>query len=161
MLLRKKEEIEAWLNQFQIKNYELIKDDEYGYIVNVNGDIDLRNKDLINISVKFNNIKGSFNCGYNQIISLEGSPEIIKGNFNCSFNNLTIEGLKYIPEIVNGNFISFANLFELNVSDFSDFNSFKQRIHEILNIETEQKLLIDLIKNKKEESIPNKKIIKI
>ena len=36
MLLRKKEEIEDWLNEYKIKNYKLIENEEYGYIVNIN-----------------------------------------------------------------------------------------------------------------------------
>lgn len=36
MLLKNKVEIEKWLNQYNVKKYELIEDEEYGYVVNVN-----------------------------------------------------------------------------------------------------------------------------
>ena len=44
MLLMKKENIEAWLKEYEIRSYELIKDDRYGYIVNVNSEVDLESK---------------------------------------------------------------------------------------------------------------------
>ena len=65
MLLKEKEEIEAWLNQYKIQNYELKKDKEYGYVVNVNNNVDLTNKNLKNIDVKFNEINGYFDCSHN------------------------------------------------------------------------------------------------
>ena len=60
MLLRKKEEIEAWLNQYYIKNYKLIEDKNYGYIVNVNDHVNIAYKNIIKIKVKFNQINGDF-----------------------------------------------------------------------------------------------------
>lgn len=36
MLLKTKIEIENWLNKYEIENYELIEDKDYGYVVNVN-----------------------------------------------------------------------------------------------------------------------------
>ena len=102
MLLRKKEEIEAWLNQYKITNYELIEDKEYGYVVNVNKSVDLCNKYLKSIDVKFNNINGCFDCSVNQLNSLEGSPVIVNGDFYCSENKL--ESLEGCPKTVEGNF---------------------------------------------------------
>ena len=52
MLLRKKEEIEDWLNQYEIRNYEMIEDHKYGYVVNINRSVDLYNKKLKNIDVE-------------------------------------------------------------------------------------------------------------
>ena len=98
MLLRKKEEIEAWLNKYQIKNYKLIEDQKYGYIVDVNDNVILYNKSLKSIDIKFNIVKGSFNCMINELESLEGSPEICE-SFYCNHNKL--KSLKYCPKIVN------------------------------------------------------------
>ena len=102
MLLRKKEEIETWLNQYNVENYTLIKDEEYGYVVNIKGDVDLCNKKLKNINIKFNEVQGSFDCRHNKLTLLEGCPDIVNGSFNCSFNKLN--SLKYSPKIVNDNF---------------------------------------------------------
>ena len=106
MLLRKKEEIEKWLNQCEIKNYELIEDNKYGYVVNVNDGVILFSRNLSSLSVKFNEVYGIFNCSFNELTSLEGCPKIVHGDFYCYGNKL--ESLKGCPEIVNGNF-SFGN----------------------------------------------------
>ena len=102
MLLRKKEEIEAWLNQYQIKNYELIEDQEYGYIVNVNGGVNLNLKKLKSIDVKFNEVRGFFDCENNKLKSLEGCPEIVEGYFDVGFNK--VEVLEYSPKLIKGGF---------------------------------------------------------
>ena len=102
MLLKKKEEIENWLNQYNIKNYKLIEDQEYGYIVNVNDHVNLYGNNLISIDVKFNEIKGNFDCSVNLLRSLKGSPKIVNGNFFCYVNELT--NLKGGPEKVTGYF---------------------------------------------------------
>ena len=102
MLLRKKEEVEAWLNQYLIKNYELIPNEKYGYIVNVYGSVNLFNNNLESIDVKFNEIKENFLCNNNCLISLKGCPEIINGDFWC--NNNKLKNLEYSPKIVKGYF---------------------------------------------------------
>lgn len=102
MLLRKKEEIETWLNQYHIKNYELIEDEEYDYVVNVNTTVDLFNKNLKSINVKFNEVNGNFDCSHNDLISLEGCPEIVKNSFNCKNN--VLETLNGCPKIVNDDY---------------------------------------------------------
>ena len=107
MLLKSKVKIENWLNKYNIKNYELVEDDEYGYVVNVNQNVFLFNKQLNSIDLKFNIINGDFWCSGNNLTSLKGCPNIIKGNFNCSNNKLT--SLEYCPNIVYGNFYSNNN----------------------------------------------------
>ena len=105
MLLRKKAEIETWLNQYGIKNYELIEDNEYGFVINVNGNVDLDSKKLISIDIKFNKVEGFFSCNDNLIETLEGCPEIVEDSFYCYQNKL--KTLKYSPKIGNGNFNCF------------------------------------------------------
>ena len=102
MLLRKKEEIETWLNKYLIKNYELISNEEYGYIVDVNTDVDLSCYQLDYLKVKFNVVNGSFNCSFNELISLKGSPKIVNKSFFC--NNNKLKSLKYSPNIIQKNF---------------------------------------------------------
>ena len=54
------------------------------------------------VKIKFNKIKGYFNCSWNNLKTLktlEGCPEIIEGDFYCEKNNLNIEELKYLPKL--------------------------------------------------------------
>ena len=88
MLLIKKEQIELWLNQYDIDNYELVEDQEYGYVVNVNNTVDFFNMELLDIEIKFNEINGDFCCSNNYLDFLKGCPEIVRGNFDCSHNDL-------------------------------------------------------------------------
>ena len=76
-----KQQIIAWLDKYKVKNYTLVSDKQYGFIVNVNGDVDLRSKKLFNIPVKFSEVTGIFNCSHNQLTSLEFSPQTVNGNF--------------------------------------------------------------------------------
>ena len=107
MLLRKREEIDAQLNKFEIKDYELIENQKYGYVVDIYNDLSLWSRKLKHIEVKFNNINGCFDCSDNQLESLEGCPEIIYGNFNCSHNQL--ESLKSCPKQIKGIFYCSHN----------------------------------------------------
>ena len=110
MILREKNKIEMWLNSYQIVDYELIEDQEYGYIVNVNSNVNLSHKKINQIKVKFNKVKGNFYCNHNELNSLEGCPNIINGDFSCSYNNL--KSLKGCPEIINGYFYCSCNFLD-------------------------------------------------
>ena len=101
MLLRKKEDIEDWLNEYKIVKYNLIPNREYGYVVNVNKSVDISNYKLKSIDIKFNEINGLFDCSFNQLSSLEGCPNITNG-FLCAYNELI--SLESCPTIVNGDF---------------------------------------------------------
>ena len=96
---KNKQQITNWLDKYEIKNYTLIPDENYDFVVDVNGHVDLDHKELITIPVKFNKIKGSFYCNNNQLNSLEFCPKVVGGNFNCSNNQLT--SLKYCPKEIN------------------------------------------------------------
>ena len=133
MLLKEKEEIKAWLNKNQIKGYILIKNEEYGYVVNVNGNVVLYNKNLKNIEVKFNEINGWFNCTVNKLNSLEGCPEIVHGNFNCNDNKL--KTLEFCPKIVNGDFDCSNNkLINLKGSPKTIYGSFDCSKNKIISL---------------------------
>ena len=102
-----KEEITEWLKDMRIENYTINND----LTVDIDGLVDLTFKYLKKIPVKFNEIRGKFGCGYNQLISLKGSPEIVgsgdNGGFGC--NNNQLNSLKYCPKIINGNFYCNSN----------------------------------------------------
>ena len=86
-------------------NLELLKECVIGtYTINedgsidVEGDVNLGNKDLTKIPFKFRNVSGDFHCYNSQLTSLEGSPDIVGGIFDCGYNNLT--SLEYAPNFV-------------------------------------------------------------
>lgn len=90
-LLKNKEEIINWLESHNVQNYELLEDDKYGYVVNVDGDVDLSYIKLIHIPVKFAHVGGSFYCNYNKLTSLEFCPAHVGGSFLCGNNPLLQE----------------------------------------------------------------------
>jgi len=118
-MLNTKEEIEKWLNKYEVENF-VINDD---LTVDVNGDVSLYSKLIKQFPFKFGVIIGSFYCFNNYLESLKNSPDKVNGNFNCSYNNLTslehcsqiiggdfdcsknnLTSLEYCPEVINGDF---------------------------------------------------------
>lgn len=96
-----------WLEKYRVQNYRLKADKEYGFIVNVNGDVDLSNKGLTAIAVKFGIVDGNFSCNKNNLTSLLGCPNDVRGDFFCCYNNLI--DLKYCPENVANGFYCYYN----------------------------------------------------
>lgn len=89
-MLTNKQDIEKWLEQYDIKNYNIFENkNNDGYIVNVNDDVNLSNKDLKAIEVQFGIVRGGFSCDHNKLTSLLGCPEKLRYTFNCSYNQLT------------------------------------------------------------------------
>ena len=52
-------------------------------------------------------LKGRFNCCYNELTSLDGAPRSVEGDFVCTFNKLT--SLEGSPDYVGGYFSCRAN----------------------------------------------------
>ena len=151
MLLKTKIEIKKWLNHYGVKSYELIDDEEYGYVVNVDNNVYLDNLGLQNIGVKFSKVDGHFYCNNNQLKKLKGCPEIVNGTFNCSNNNLTslegcprivnnrvyvhnnklkIEELKFLPEEIKSNYIDVdGNINLYNLERITDFKELKVNLN--------------------------------
>ena len=137
MLLKDKKEIEAWLKQYSIKNYELIEDDEYGYVVNTISDIYLNFQNLYKMEIKFNEING---------------------NFSCNNNKLNLESLKYLPKEIISDYIDLFDNKELgNLQTMTNLKLLKKELKEIFQIQDDKNnLLKELpLKNK------NKTISKI
>ena len=105
--LKEKSKIEAWLNKYKITPYTLLADEQYGFVVNVAGHVDLSDKQLKEIPVKFNIVNGFFYCFDNQLINLEFCPKTVGGDFNCVYNQLT--SLEFCPKTVNGGFLCKNN----------------------------------------------------
>ena len=114
-----KEETKDWLDEVSIGKYT-INDD---LTVDVDGDVDLNNKKLEKIPVKFKSIGGYFNCGSNQLTSLEGCPKSVGGHFNCNSNPIeevynlfgNEECIKWLNEynVIKGNKIILNNFKEV------------------------------------------------
>jgi len=98
------EDIDSICKKYNIKNYTINADG----LVDVNGDVDLYNKKLTKLPLKFGKVTGGFYCSYNQLTTLEGSPREVGGNFNCNNNNklATLEGS---PREVGGYFYCSYN----------------------------------------------------
>ena len=154
-----KSKIIAWLEKYQISKYQLVPDELYGYVVDVNGDVDLSNWNMEFIPVKFNIVKGYFDCSYNQLSDLEFSPKTIWLGFDCSNNKLTslkncpkfisgvfsvkdnqIKNLEFIPEIVTDYFLCDNNPDLKEIQKIKDFKAIK-KIHLELKVLAEKEKL--------------------
>ena len=98
-----KEDIDSICKNFGIRNYTINEDST----IDVDGDVDLRNKGLTKLPLKFGKVSGDFYCQYNQLTSLSGDPLSVGGYFDCSFNQL--KSLSGAPLSVGGNFYCSYN----------------------------------------------------
>ncbi|MCK9472061.1 MAG: hypothetical protein M0Q88_09960, partial [Bacilli bacterium] len=107
----KTSEIEAICNEYNIENYIINEDGS----IDVDGDVDLYNKNLKALPLNFRKVSGNFKCSFNKLISLKGSPQSIGEDFHCSYNNLT--SLEGSPKNIGGRFnCSFNKLTSLEGS---------------------------------------------
>lgn len=97
-MLKTKEEIEIWLEEYNITNYIIHEN----LSVFVYGNVVIASKKLSKIPIQFDQVKGSFNCSDNLLESLEGAPYCCYESFNCSHNRLTT--LQYSPKSVGISF---------------------------------------------------------
>jgi len=91
-------EIEAICKKYNIKNYIINEDDS----IDVDGNVDLYNKELKLLPLKFRKVSGNFLCGFNKLTSLEGAPQRVGGDFYGYNNQLT--SLVGCPQNIGGNF---------------------------------------------------------
>jgi hypothetical protein len=98
-----KEDIDSICKKFGIRNYTINEDST----VDVDWDVNLYDKGLTKIPLKFGEVSGYFSCGDNQLISLEGSPLSVGGYFNCISNQL--KSLEGSPLSVGGGFYCSYN----------------------------------------------------
>jgi hypothetical protein len=76
-------------------------------LVDVDGDVNLYNKNLTNLPFNFGHVTGNFDCASNYLTNLKGCPESVGGYFDCASNYLT--NLKGCPKSVDGYFNCHAN----------------------------------------------------
>jgi len=97
------EKLEIILEKLEIENYTINKDKS----IDVHEDVDISERKLTKLPIKFNKIDGYFECSDNKLKSLKGCPKIVKGYFKCNYNKL--KSLKGGPEIVEGDFSCYYN----------------------------------------------------
>ena len=171
---KEEQKIINWLDKYEVKNYKLLPDEQYGFIVNVTGYVDLSDEKFLSIPIKFSEVTGSFNCSNTKITSLEFCPQTVGGNFDCSHNQLT--SLKFCPQTVNGSFYCSHNkLASLEFSPqtigrsfYCDHNPKLKEIQKISDFKLifleHKKILIAKFSDKLENDLSNdnsKKITKI
>lgn len=61
-LLKNRKSITNWLDKYGVENYKLVKDAQYGFVVNINGNVYLGHKNLTILPVKFGVVSGYFYC---------------------------------------------------------------------------------------------------
>ena len=98
LFLESTKDIEYICHKYRISNYIIHSDGT----VDVNGDVDLYNKKLTQLPVKFGKVTGYFTCSNNHLTSLEGSPYWVGRYFDCSNNQLT--SLVGSPKWIGGYF---------------------------------------------------------
>ena len=136
--LTTEESITHWFKDHNIKNYTLILDSKYGFIVDVDGGVNLSNKNLTHIPIKFNHVTGDFDCGVNQLTSLEFCPSSVGGAFYCDHNQLT--SLEFCPSTVGGDFYCNHNPALKEIQQINDFNEIYQRHREYLITQSYHKI---------------------
>jgi hypothetical protein len=92
------EDIDSICKKYGIQNYTINGDGT----VDVDGDVDLYNRGLTKLPLKFGKVSGNFYCQNNKLATLEGCPGKVGGNFWCQDNKLTT--LEGCPGKVGGNF---------------------------------------------------------
>ena len=98
------EEIHELCRKYNIKNYTINEDKS----IDVDGDVDLFDKGLTKLPLKFRNVSGYFNLSRNKLETLEGSPEIVEGAFFYCNNN-RLKTLIGGPKSVSGHFYCSNN----------------------------------------------------
>ena len=90
--LTNKDDIDHWLFDHDVDGYT-INDD---LTVDVDGNVDLYNKNLTSIPVQFKNVDGDFYCSYNRLTSLVGCPTTVGGGSFYCFGNQIFDPLNIL-----------------------------------------------------------------
>ena len=97
------QEVHDTCDKYRIKNYSINEDGS----IDVDGDVDLGDKNLSKLPLKFGKVSGYFDCRDNQLTSLKGAPSYVRGHFYCFYNQLT--SLEGAPNHVGGDFYCSHN----------------------------------------------------
>lgn len=96
-------DIEFLCRKYSINNYTINSDGS----IDVQGNVNLHNKNLTEIPLKFRNVTGYFWCSENHLTSLDGCPDKVGGLFRCDSNQLT--SLEGSPKELGGGFYCSSN----------------------------------------------------
>ena len=80
----RREYIEHCLSKFNITKFKINND----FSVDVFENVDISQKGLTRIPIKFKLVDGSFDCSLNKLTNLSNSPDEISGFFECSNNEI-------------------------------------------------------------------------
>lgn len=134
-MLKNKEDIKAWLDKYGIQKYNINED----MTVDVDGDVDLSQKQLTSIAVQFNVVTGFFDCSTNKLTTLEGCPAIVDDDFLFYSNKVTslLHGPQYIGKDYNGsnNPLTSVNGCPVNVG--RDINLKHSQLTELVNFNSD------------------------
>ena len=108
------EDIDIICKKYGIENYTINPDGS----IDVDEEVDLYNKNLKKLPLKFNKVNEWFDCSFNQLTTLEGSPVEVNDGFDCSNNKLT--SFEFAPKIIRGYFDCDSN----NIKTFEYFPRF-------------------------------------
>jgi len=104
-------DIDAICYKYRIRNYTVNPDGT----VDVDGKVNLYNRGITKLPLKFGYVSGDFDCSRNQLTSLEGAPREVGGHFYCSNNELT--SLVGAPEDVGGYFYCYCSTLPEEILD--------------------------------------------
>jgi hypothetical protein len=105
-----KKSIKDWCENLNIQKYTINSNGT----VDVDYWVDIRQKDLDILPIKFGIITGEFNCQDNKLVTLKGCPRKIGGDFHCGWNQLTT--LKYGPQYIRSYYCNTNKLISLEGS---------------------------------------------
>lgn len=89
---------ERILKKYNISDYTIYSDDS----IDVNHTVNISNRNLYEMPIKFNNVRGNFYCAQNNLKTLERGPSNCEGSYWCDDNNL--ENLKGAPRTIYEDF---------------------------------------------------------
>ena len=115
------EDIDEICKKYGIVNYTINPDESIDVKCVNDYYVNLYDKGLTKLPLKFNKIDGGFYCYNNKLTTLEGSPIEVNGGFYCNDNKLT--SFEYAPKIIRGDFGCEWN----NIKSFEYFPSFIKR----------------------------------
>ena len=72
-----RQDIDSICQKYGIKNYTINEDG----LIDVDGDVNIPNWELVELPIKFGNVSGGFNCSNNKLVLLEGAPSSVDGAF--------------------------------------------------------------------------------
>lgn len=102
--LLKKQELQAWLNQFDITEYRVVNEGnhETEYEVEFDESVNFNNNPIHFFPFRIGTVHGNFKATNCQLNSLENGPKVVLGNFTVNNNNLS--SLKDSPLKIIGSF---------------------------------------------------------